>query len=152
MIGPAERADLIVDFAAVPTGSYPLRNVGPDEPYGGGVPGVDFEPADPATTGLVMQFRVGGSHAADPTTPPQYLKLPAITPFPAETVTRRLALLEHGHEEEGPTAALLGSIRQGPEPDSPEWDGTGTGHATAQMWMDEVSTNPAVGATEVWEI
>ena len=35
-----------------------LLNLGPDEPFGGGVPGVDFPPADPATTGQVMEFRV----------------------------------------------------------------------------------------------
>ncbi len=43
----AERADIIVDFTNVPVGSYVLGNVGPDEPFGGGVPGVDFEVADP---------------------------------------------------------------------------------------------------------
>ena len=25
-----------------------LLNIGPDEPFGGGIPGVDFDPADPA--------------------------------------------------------------------------------------------------------
>ena len=99
-----------------------------------------------------MQFRVVGGIAIDRTTPPAHLLLPAIAAFPAATVTRRLALLEHGHDEEGPTAAVLGSIRQGMEPGSPEWDGTGMGHAAGQMWMDEVTTNPATGATEVWEI
>ena len=52
----AERADLIVDFTNVPVGNYMLYNVGPDEPFGGGVPGDDFDPADPATTGQIMQF------------------------------------------------------------------------------------------------
>ena len=35
-----------------------LSNVGPDEPFGGGVPGVDFAAADPGTTGQVMKFKV----------------------------------------------------------------------------------------------
>ena len=152
LVAPAERADLIVDFSCVPVGSYSLRNVGPDEPYGGGIPGVDFEPADPATTGSVMQFRVVPATSIDWTTPPKYLRLPSIPAIPAATVTRRLALLEHGHEEEGPTAAVLGIIRQGMDPASPEWDGTGTGHPAGQMWMDEITTNPAVGSTEMWEI
>ena len=39
LMGLAERADVIVDFTNVPVGSYVLGNVGPDEPFGGGVPG-----------------------------------------------------------------------------------------------------------------
>ena len=39
LLGPAERADVIVDFANVPLGEHVLRNVGPDDPFGGGVPG-----------------------------------------------------------------------------------------------------------------
>ena len=50
LMGLAERADLIVDFTNVPVGQYVLGNVGPDEPFGGGVPGVDFDPADPGST------------------------------------------------------------------------------------------------------
>ena len=38
LMGLAERADVIVDFTNVPVGSYVLGNVGPDEPFGGGVP------------------------------------------------------------------------------------------------------------------
>ena len=37
LMGLAERADLIVDFTKVPVGNYVLGNVGPDEPFGGGV-------------------------------------------------------------------------------------------------------------------
>ena len=44
LMGLAERADMIVDFTNVPLGNYVLGNVGPDEPFGGGVPGVDFDP------------------------------------------------------------------------------------------------------------
>jgi|GEM_PF-1750733 hypothetical protein len=55
----AERADLIVDFTNVVPGNYVLSNVGPDEPFGGGVPNVDFDAADPNSTGQVMEFRVG---------------------------------------------------------------------------------------------
>ena len=51
LMGLAERADVIVDFTNVPLGRHVLANVGPDEPFGGGVPGSDFEVADPETTG-----------------------------------------------------------------------------------------------------
>jgi len=151
LVAPAERADLIVDFTDVPAGAYPLRNLGPDEPYGGGTAGVDFEPSDPATTGSVMQFRVVAATSPDRTTPARFMRLPAIRGFRSASRTRRLALLEHSHDG-GPTAAVLGTIRQSMEPGSPEWDGSGTGHAAGQMWMDDVTTNPSVGATEVWEV
>ena len=118
LMGLAERADVIVDFTNVPLGNYVLGNVGPDEPFGGGIPGVDFEPADSASTGRVMQFRVGPALAVDVSTPPQFLQLPAITPLPAESVTRPLALIEkagvgfddeeeeEASEVEGPVEAL----------------------------------------------
>ena len=148
LMGLAERADLIVDFTNVPVGNYVLGNVGPDEPFGGG----SFEPADPDSTGQVMEFRVIPAVAADPTTPPQFLQLPAITPLPAATVTRRLALLEEGgtgfdadgNEVEGPIEALLGTVAGNPNVAPGVW--------TTRFWMDPVTENPAVGATEVWEI
>lgn len=145
LLGPAERADVIVDFASVRPGRYVLRNLGPDEPFGGGWPGIDFEPADPETTGQVLELRVVPSEEVDDTTPPRFLKLPRIEPLPEPTVTRQLALVERmgtgydaaGNETEGPLAALLGNIVDGV--------------AVERLWMDEVTENPAVGATEVWE-
>ncbi len=62
LLAPAERADVIVDFTNVRAGTeIVLLNLGPDEPLGG--PDDHFRPADPRTTGQVMQFRVvtGGS-------------------------------------------------------------------------------------------
>jgi FtsP/CotA-like multicopper oxidase with cupredoxin domain len=92
-----------------------------------------------------MQFRVVPAVAPDPTTPPQFLQLPAITPLPAATFTRPLALIEKmgmgvdadTNVVEGPLEALLGTVDAG----SP----------TDRMWMEPVTENPAVGATEVWE-
>jgi spore coat protein A, manganese oxidase len=142
----AERADLIVDFTNVPVGSYVLGNVGPDEPFGGGVPGVDFPVSDPDSTGQVLQFRVVPAIAPDPTTPPQFLQLPARTPLPAATVTRSVALIEKagtgfdadGNAVEGPIEALLGIVD--------------AGIAVKKLWMDDVTENPTLGATEIWEI
>ena len=148
LMGLAERADMIVDFTNVPVGNYVLGNVGPDEPFGGGEPDEDFDAADPATTGQIMQFRVVPMPVGtvDPTTPPQFLQLPAITPLPPETGTRRLALIEaagfgsdaDGNEVEGPIEALLGTVEDG--------------ITIERKWMDPVTENPAVGATELWEI
>ena len=160
LMGLAERADVIVDFTNVPKGNYTLRNVGPDEPFGGGIPVTPpdslppwpelseghFYAADPASTGKVMQFRVGPVHGTDKSTPPMYLTLPAITPLPPEDVTRALALIEKagkgvdasGDEIEGPIEALLGTV-------------DAEGVWTERLWMDPLTENPAVGSTEVWE-
>ncbi len=142
----AERADLIVDFTNVPVGNYVLGNVGPDEPFGGGVPGDDFEVADPASTGQIMQFKVIPAVAADPTTPPEFLLLPAIAPLPAATVTRPLALLEEmsAFFADSPAEALLGTVSGDPNAAPGVW--------TKRLWMDPITENPAVGATEIWEI
>ena len=147
VLGLAERADMIVDFTDVPEGEYVLGNVGPDEPYGGGEPGDDFEPSDPETTGVIMQFRVVAATGTDDTTPPEYLVLPALEVLPTESVTRKLALIEvmgmgrgeAGEEIEGPAEAVLGIVNDDGEPEPLEW-------------ADEVTENPAVGATELWEI
>jgi spore coat protein A len=146
VMGLAERADVIVDFTNVPLGSFVLQNIGPDEPFGGGEPGHDFPIADPETTGRIMRFDVVPAAGPDPSTPPEFLALPPILALPPETVTRRLALIEmmgHGHdadgeEVEGPVEALLGTLDE-------------HGMPVEQLWMDPVSENPAVGATEVWE-
>jgi FtsP/CotA-like multicopper oxidase with cupredoxin domain len=67
----AERADVIVDFRGLADGTeILLTNIGPDEPFGGGIPGEDFDAADPDTTGQVMRFVVDSSlEGASPTDP-----------------------------------------------------------------------------------
>ncbi len=146
LMGLAERADVIVDFTNVPVGNHVLSNVGPDEPFGGGEPDEDFDVADPDTTGQIMQFRVMPAVGADVSTPPQFLQLPTITPLPAATVTRRVAMIEAAavgfdaadEPVEGPVEALLGVVTNGVWSD--------------RLWMDPVTENPALGATEVWEM
>jgi FtsP/CotA-like multicopper oxidase with cupredoxin domain len=139
LMGLAERADLIVDFTKVPVGSYVLGNVGPDEPFGGGVPGVDFDPADPDSTGQVMEFRVVPAVAADPTTPPQFLVLPPIAALPAPGTTRPLALIElESNAHDGPSEARLGYVDSAGDPVDLEW-------------AHEITENPTVGDTEEWE-
>ena len=136
LMGLAERADLIVDFTNVPVGNYVLGNVGPDEPFGGGVPGDDFDVADPDTTGQIMQFRVVPAVGVDASTPPQFLQLPAITPLPPATVTRPLALLEE-------MSAF--STTPPPRPCSAPWPATPTsppGSGPRTLWMDRGHREP----------
>ena len=154
LLGPAERADVIVDFTNVPTGTeIILRNLAPDEPFGGGEPGEDFEPADPETTGQVMRFHVVPATAPDPSTPPSELVLPAIAPLGAATNTRQVSLNEENSatvrvrtdrngnvvldcangEPFGPVEADLGTLNP---------DGTGN----PLGWDEPITENPAVGA------
>lgn len=143
LLGPAERADVIVDFSSFAPGTeILLHNLGPDEPFGGGVPGIDFDPADPETTGQVMQFRVVPLTAADTSTPPNQLALPPFVGLGPESHTRRVSLNEEDSAVlpgVGPRAALLGTVDDNGEP-------------VPLMWDDPITENPALGATEVWEI
>ena len=139
----AERADLIVDFSAAAGTSFRLLNLGPDEPFGGGEIGPDFDPADPDSTGQVMEFRVSAGPVTDTTTPPQYLQLPAITSLGVANATRHLSLNEESYETEmpdfeGPTAALLGTFN--------------AGQSNKLLWMDPITENPALGDVEEWAI
>ncbi len=142
LMAPAERADVIVDFTGLAAGTtVTLLNLGPDEPFGGGVPGEDFEPADPGTTGLVMRFRVVSLVTPDSSTPPDQLILPAPPPVGPATVTRQVSLNELDSavlDGVGPMAAMLGTLD----------DGSGM----PLGWMDEPTETPVLGTTELWEI
>lgn len=136
LLAPAERADLIVDFSALPAGAtVRLRNLAPDEPFGG-FP-ID-QPADPETTGQVMEFRIIPLEGSDISTPPAYVVLPSVQPLVAHQ-TRTLALLEEmSMFADGPVEAQLGLLVDG--------------RGMMQEWMDPVTENPDVGAVEVWEL
>ena len=101
----AERADVIVDFRGIPNGTeIQLLNIGPDEPFGGGIPGVDFDPADPSTTGKVMKFMVNsslnGESDSDPggngpdATDPRDLRMNAERRLTGPSETRQVSLNE----------------------------------------------------------
>ncbi|HEY0722204.1 MAG TPA: multicopper oxidase domain-containing protein [Gammaproteobacteria bacterium] len=74
LMGLAERADVIVDFSALPVGTrVRMINTGPDSPFGG-FPVMPV--ADPGTTGQVMEFVVTADTAAGETaTAPASLQL-----------------------------------------------------------------------------
>lgn len=140
LMSPAERADVIVDFRGLTPGTEVLpQNIGPDEPFGGGIPGLDFPIADPDTTGQVMKFVVVPLTGRDATTPPERLRLPATAPLGSAAVTRRLSLNEMMSMDfaDAPSAAMLGVMEDG--------------MPVHKMWMEEITENPSIGSVETWE-
>jgi FtsP/CotA-like multicopper oxidase with cupredoxin domain len=102
LLSPAQRADVIVDFTHVPVGTEILmRNFGPDEAFAGGEPGVDFTPADPATTGQVMLFRVVHATSFDTSRRPDKLHLPKFTPIGPAATSRAVSLVEQVFDDVG---------------------------------------------------
>jgi FtsP/CotA-like multicopper oxidase with cupredoxin domain len=203
----AERADVIVDFRGLADGTeIYLTNIGPDEPFGGGIPGVDFDVADPQTTGQVLRFVVNASlNGASPTDPggatpatdPMNLVLNAEPGLGAAAGDPRIVSLNEVDSEEvcvlaeseteeepylipiqevdcqsappagtvvvpfGPRAAFLGLVDL-MDADEPlgmplMWAEPGMGTekiiqvpaGPASVWVTE---NPALGATEEWDI
>ena len=121
-----------------------LHNIAPDEPFGGGEPGEEFEPADPGTTGQVMQFRVRPATSPDTSAKPDKLKLPEIKRLPRASVVRNVSLNELGSstvkasedadgnvvldpagEPFGPREAALGTWTQGRRRRAAALDGRG---------------------------
>jgi len=150
LVALAERADIIIDFSRIPVGTEVfLSNVGPDEPFGGGVPGKDFVSADPGTTGQVMKFKVVHRTGKDTTKNPQALRLPKFDKLGAASNVRKLSLNEFassfpapqdpGQPLADPIAAFLGILDQNNNP-------------VAKMWGEPITENPTVNTTEVWEI
>ena len=117
-----------------------MINEGPDEPFGGGLPGTDFPVADPTTTGQVMQFTVGTLTGTDTSVIPSALPAP---PKPgAPSSTRQVSLNEQASTFpgfDGPVEALLGTL-------NPDGSGNPLG------WDAPITENPALDATEVWEL
>jgi FtsP/CotA-like multicopper oxidase with cupredoxin domain len=143
LLGPAERADLIVDFSGVAVGNHLLDNVGPDEPFGGGEPDLDFEPAEESATRRVMQFRVRPARGTDRSTPPEFLRLPPITHVTGGT-RRELALVERMSQYiDGPSEARLGTVEGDPAAEP--------AHYHDLAWSMPVTENPSAGDVETWE-
>lgn len=157
LMAPAERADVIMDFTNVPVGTeITLLNLGPDEPFGGGSPGIDFDPADPASTGQVMQFRVEKATSPDtsilPTTLPAASVPVAVdtyrdvslneeeskTVFVTEDDDGNVIFDSDSTEPFGPQSALLGSIAGGTN--------------SILEWSKPITENPLINTTEEWTI
>jgi FtsP/CotA-like multicopper oxidase with cupredoxin domain len=174
LMGLAERADVIVDFRGLPNGTVVrLINTAPDAPFGG-FPDV---PANPDTTGQVMQFVVNngllGAPLGSPTdelrdantgallnpgtraTPPANLVLgPADAPIGSASVQRSLALLE---EESALVCVLInavtGEITQVPGAVAPACE---EGHPEAEAFapkaavLGTVDIQSGVPSVQLW--
>jgi len=136
ILGPGERADVLVDFSCFPVGTQLVMTNVAAEPF------PDGDDVDPATTGQIMQFRVmdaapsdaesneltsfmSSAEAGDPGVEPLG-HLPKLGP---PSVVRTLTLNELMGDN-GPLAALL----------------------NGQGWDSPVTEMPVLGSTEQWEI
>lgn len=130
LLAPAERADVLVDFAdpALRGRTIVLTNDAPT-PFPGG------DPPDPRTTGVVMAFRVTRPRSDVPdVVRPGRLRTPIAPPATAAVTTRELVLVEDedGH---GRVLPLLGTAAVG-----------------ARRWDDAITETPRLGSTEVWAV
>jgi spore coat protein A len=181
LMGLAERADVLVDFGNLPAGTVTVRmiNTAPDAPFGG-FPDI---PADPGTTGQVMEFTVtADTDTGEGFTAPEDLKLslpdagdPANGGIQA--IVQDLALLEEESMDVCATIRPNGKIkydktstpdhlnpgtcvdRKGKltasvpfAPMAAVLGTNGSGGGTVQLWADPITQNPALDATETWEL
>jgi spore coat protein A len=166
LLGLAERADVIVDFRGLTDGDIVrMINTAPDAPFGG-FPDV---PADPATSGQVMQFVINSAllQASDTTTTPPTNLVLASEPT-LDPVTGPLRKVSLNEEESAtvcvdatnvvipgetppcatgvpaaPKAALLGTVNAAGTAGIPlKWTATGVG-------VSKTVTVPAENVT-VW--
>lgn len=147
ILAPGERADLIVDFAGLAGRTLLLSNRA-NEPY------PDGDPNDPATSGRIMQFRVGhevsrapmvekgpGGHrfmprmrmgvdcSFDPATSSRLRRYPIERPTVPSQVTRALTL----NEQMGANGPLAGFVNN-------------------TMFEHGLVEAMTIGSTEVWQI
>jgi spore coat protein A len=146
LMGPGERADVVVDFSSFAGGTeIHLRNFGPDDPFKGFNPdgslsdgeGGALPPADPATTGQIMKFVVNlpmDEMVPDATVSAGTMLRPDIAPLVQDGATRNLVLFE-GLDNYGRLQPLLGTLNEG-----------------SLAWFEPISENPMVDDIEVWEV
>lgn len=133
VLGPAERVDVLVDFSGLAPGdTVLLLNRGPDEPWGG--PDAGQDPADPETTGQIMQLRVvAPTGAGTPGTIPA--TLPAVPRRTTTLAPRDLVLAEADTPDNFPTHVNLGTVELGPLP-----------------WTAPTTEVVKLGDTEIWRL
>jgi spore coat protein A, manganese oxidase len=147
VIGPGERAELVVDFTGMKNQTLILYNYGPDEPFKGfnndgtlsDGEGGTLDPADPSSTGQIMQFKVTKKLKVNrglpiPTVTEGTQLRPSLADLGPSTTTRQLALFE-GSDEYGRLQPLLGTLSVG-----------------SLTWEDAITENPGLNDVETWEV
>jgi len=154
LLAPAERADVIIDFAGQAGKKFILTTTAV-APFPSG------DPPDPNTNGQIMQFRVdlplqGRDTSFNPAAPPRSLRAqpivkldPAVTHRPADA-TRQLILVEV-EGDGGPIEVMLNNShwagnREHTEPPMPIPGSVSNGFGI------NATENPRVGTTEIWQI
>lgn len=127
-LGPGERADVVVDFAAYPGQTLILHN-NARAPFPMG------ETVNRRAEGLIMAFRVGSSVTSFANNDlPTTLRSSPIAPLVQSGPTRRLLLFE-GTDEYGRLQPGLGTTDQG-----------------ALRWEAAITEYPRLNDVEVWEV
>jgi len=126
-IAPGERADILVDFSNIPTGTKVIMQNNANTPF------PDGDPVDPATTGQIMQFTVTNNLGRSPSPLPAILN-PQLATFPSlgTPTTQRTKTLYEVTNTTSNTPMMV------------TLDG--------QMWDAPISETPKLGTTEQWTI
>jgi len=128
VIGPGERADVVLDFSAFAGQTIVIKNTA-RSPYPKGTT------ANPKTEGQIMAFRVVKPLAGpDTSVVPATLRAAPIVPLVQTGATRQLLLFE-AIDPYGRLQPMLGTTAQG-----------------ALMWEAPITENPMLNDVEVWEI
>lgn len=123
ILGPAERADVIIDFSKFKGQTITIKNSAPTPFPSGTAP-------NPRTTGLVMQFKVTKPLSSKDTSivPSRLSRLPILSVKKARKI-RNLSLVE-SRDQFGRLRLLLGNKR----------------------WDAPVTENPLLGSVEIWRL
>ena len=125
VIAPGERADILIDFSKLAPGTKVIMNNTARAPYPTG------DPADPNTTGQIMQFTVGSKCGFTARWLPSILNPTLKGAFPTLKPTSLNRTLPY-FEEMSETGEPLGVFLNG------------------QRWVGVLTETPRVGSTEDW--
>lgn len=173
LLGNAERADVIVDFSSLPINTIVrMINTAPDGPFGG----FPDTPADPDTSGQVMQFVVNREPLPSDanTTRPENLILHSEPAVSTTTKIRKLSLNEEESSRVCVNPDTMETIFVDPTfmpdflarcqdalgvPAAPKeallgmvMDMNGMPESMPMMWADLISERPILNDTEEWEV
>ncbi|MEZ5227538.1 MAG: hypothetical protein R2710_12910 [Acidimicrobiales bacterium] len=145
LLGPSERVDLVIDFAALQGRRAILTNTASDAPFGGELIGDpdDFFPDRRTDRIMAFDVVVPLNHAVpdrfDPSNLPRYRGVQG-----AADKVRAVGLYE-GADEYGRLQPMLGTAWR-------TQDINGTVQNGTLPWHAPITETPALGSTEVWEI